>query len=265
MPISAGRPRSSAAWRRRLRPVVGVAVAIGLWAAVTYSGAVNTDNVPTVGAVVSGAAESWRDLLAGLGGTLQSWAIGLGIASVAGAACGLLVGLSRWAEAATEAIVRMMRPLPSLALIPVAILIAGLGVTMTSGLVAFAAFWPVFINTRYAVHQIEPKLLDSGRALGLRRWGLVRRVVLPAAAPSMATGVRVSVGLAVVVTVSVELVAGTGGLGEYVLVAQQSGNAGEMYAGVVAGGLLGWGLNVAWRVAADALMPWQAAATGRAR
>ena len=160
----------------------------------------------------------------------------------------------------------MMRPLPSLALIPVAILIAGLGVTMTSGLVAFAAFWPVFINTRYAVHQIEPK------AARLRSRSRPASVgpgpaggTPPAAAPSMATGVRVSVGLAVVVTVSVELVAGTGGLGEYVLVAQQSGNAGEMYAGVVAGGFLGWGLNVAWRVAADALMPWQAAATGRAR
>jgi ABC-type nitrate/sulfonate/bicarbonate transport system permease component len=245
--------------------VVGVAVALGLWAAITYSGAVNTDNVPTIGAVVSGAAESWRDLLAGLGGTLESWAIGLAIASVAGAACGLAVGLSRWAEAATEVIVRMMRPLPSLALIPVAILIAGLGVTMTSGLVAFAAFWPVFINSRYAVHQIDPKLLDSGRALGLRGWSLVRRVVLPAAAPSIATGVRVSVGLAVVVTVSVELVAGTGGLGQYVLIAQQSANAGEMYAGVVAGGLLGWGLNVAWRALARVLMPWEAAATGRAR
>jgi NitT/TauT family transport system permease protein len=245
--------------------VVGVAVAIGIWAAFTSGGIVNTANLPTVGVVVTGVADSWQSLLDGLAGTLESWAIGLFVAAVAGAALGLFVGLSRVAEAATEVIVRMMRPLPSLALIPVAILIAGLGVTMTAGLVAFAAFWPVFINSRYAVHQIEPRLLDTGRALGLRRWGLIRRVVLPAAAPAMATGLRISVGLAVVVTVSVELVAGTGGLGGYVLVAEQSGNIGQMYAGVIAGGILGWALNGLALIATRALMPWEQAAAGRAR
>lgn len=245
--------------------MAGVAVAIGIWAALTSGGIVKTANLPTVGAVVTGVAGSWHSLLSGLTGTLESWAIGLCVAAVAGAALGLFVGLSRLAEASTEVIVRMMRPLPSLALIPVAILIAGLGVTMTAGLVAFAAFWPVFINSRYAVHQIEPRLLDTGRALGLRRWGLIRRVVLPAAAPAMATGLRISVGLAVVVTVSVELVAGTGGLGGYVLVAEQSGNIGQMYAGVIAGGILGWALNSLSLIVTRRLIPWEQAAAERAR
>lgn len=255
------RPRRSGAgspWRRRRRAVIGVGVVIGLWTVITGSGAVSTDNIPTVAAVVRGAAGSWQDLLSSLGATLETWALGLAIATVAGVTLGLLVGLSQWADSATDVIVRMMRPLPSLALIPLAILVAGLGVKMTSGLVAFAAFWPVFINTRYAVRQIEPRLLDSGRAVGLGRWGLIRRVVIPATAPTIATGVRISVGLAIVVTVSVELVVGTGGLGGYVLAAEQSGATGQMYAGVVVGGILGWALNLLFLAAARALMPWQA-------
>jgi NitT/TauT family transport system permease protein len=261
-PTVVGRPRRSGAgspWRRRRRAAIGVGVVIGSWAVITSSGAVNTDNIPTVAAVVHGAADSWQDLLSSLGATLESWALGLAIATVAGATLGLLVGLSQWADSATDVIVRMMRPLPSLALIPLAILVAGLGVKMTSGLVAFAAFWPVFINSRYAVRQIEPRLLDSGRVVGLGRWGLIRRVVIPATAPAIATGVRISVSLAIVVTVSVELVVGTGGLGGYVLAAEQSGATGQMYAGVVMGGILGWVLNLLFLAAARVLMPWQAA------
>lgn len=250
--------RRPSAWARRGRGIVGVAVAIGLWALITEIGAVNTQDVATVGAVVSGAADSWHRLLSSVGGTLASWAIGLAVAAAAGVVAGLAVGLSRWADAATDVTVRMMRPMPSLALIPVAILIAGLGLKMTAGLVAFASFWPVFINTRYAVAQIEPKLLDSGRAVGLDRWGLIWHVVMPAATPAIITGVRVSVGLALVVTLSVELVASTGGLGGYVLVAEQGGATGQMYAGIIAGGILGWLLNVSFTRLAGILIPWQA-------
>jgi ABC-type nitrate/sulfonate/bicarbonate transport system permease component len=237
---------------------VGVAVAIGIWALITSVGAVDTHNVATVGAVLSGAADSWHRLLGSVGATLEAWAIGLGVATAAGVIAGIAVGLSRWADAATDVTVRMMRPMPSLALIPVAIIVAGLGLKMTAGLVAFASFWPVFINTRYAVAQIEPKLLDSGRAIGLGRNGLIWHVVLPATTPAIITGVRVAVGLALVVAVSVELVASTGGLGGYVLVAEQGGATGQMYAGIIAGGILGWLLNVIFTRLAGALTPWQA-------
>lgn len=245
--------------RRPLRALIGVAVAIGIWAAITESGAVDTRNVATLGAIVSGAADSWHDLLSSVGATLETWAIGLAFASIAGAVLGLGVGLSRWADAASDVVVRMMRPMPSLALIPIAILIAGLGITMTAGLVAFASFWPVFINARYAVRQIEPRLLDTGKVMGLRHLRLIWHVVVPATAPLIATGIRISAGLAIVVTVSVELVAGTGGLGGYVLIAQQNGATGQMYAGIVAGGMLGWLLNMIFARLARMASPWEAA------
>lgn len=249
--------------RGRGRPVAGVAVALAVWAVLTETGALDRRNVPTVEAVAAAFGRSPGAIASSLGTTLEDLFIGLVIASAAGAVLGVAVGLSAWAEAATDVIVRMMRPLPSLALIPIAILLAGLGTTMTSGLVAFAAFWPVFINARYGTRQVQPRLLEVGRALGFGRWELIWRVTIPSAAPAIATGIRIAVGMATVVTVSVELVAGSGGLGGFVLSAQQGGSVPQMYAGIIAGGIVGWLLNLAIGAAAGRVLPWDAAGAAR--
>lgn len=250
--------RRRAAWRRRLRGLVGVAIAFALWLLVTGAGLVSAHDLPSIGAVASALSADRSVLLSDVGTTLESMFIGLGIASLAGAVLGVAVGLSAWADAATGVIVRMMRPMPSLALIPVAILVAGLGTEMTAGLVAFAAFWPVFINARYAARRVEPRFLETGRSVGLGSWGLVWRVVLPSVAGAIATGIRIAVGMAIVVTVSVELVAGTGGLGGYVLSAEQGDAIPRMYAGIIVGGIVGWLLNVGLHTATRRLLPWEA-------
>ncbi|MDX6396245.1 MAG: hypothetical protein QOJ73_7308 [Streptosporangiaceae bacterium] len=250
--------------RRRVRPVVGVVLALGGWELLTQTGLLDRRQFPAIQTVVAALYTSRGALVASLGTTLESLFIGLAIASAAGAVFGLAVGISVWADAATDVIVRMMRPLPSLALIPIAILLAGLGTTMTSGLVAFAAFWPVFINARYATRQVEPQLLDTGRALGFGPWELIWRVIVPSVAPAAVTGVRVAAGMATVVTISVELVAGTGGLGGYVLDAQQGGATAEMYAGIVVGGVVGWLLSSGIGALARIALRWDAAAVGRA-
>lgn len=258
-----GPPRARTRFRRRLRGAVGVAVVIAIWALLTGTGIADTQNLPTIPAVLTALGGSAGEIAASLGTTLESMIIGLAIAFAAGSVAGLAVGLSTWADAATDVIVRMMRPMPSLALIPVAILLAGLGTEMTSGLVAFAAFWPVFINARYGVRQVEPRLLDTGRALNLGRWGLIWRVVVPSAAPAIATGLRIALSMALVVTISVELVAGTGGLGGYVVAAEQGGSVPQMYAGIIVGGAVGWLLNVAFAAAGRRLLRWDAAAGRR--
>ncbi|HEY1704454.1 MAG TPA: ABC transporter permease subunit [Trebonia sp.] len=258
-PTRAARHRA----RRWARPVAGVAAALALWELLTETGALDRRNVPTVQAVAAALSGSSGAIGSSLATTLESLFIGLIIASVAGAVLGIAVGLSTWAEAGTGVLVRMMRPLPSLALIPIAILVAGLGTTMTSGLVAFAAFWPVFINARYGTRQVEPRLLETGRALAFSRRELIWRVVLPSVAPAVATGIRIAVGMATVVTVSVELIAGTGGLGGFVVDAQQGGSVPQMYAGIIVGGILGWLLNLAVGAVAGRVLAWDAAAAGR--
>ena len=253
--------------RRRVarwaRPVAGVAAALGLWELLTETGTLDRRNIPAIQSVAAALGGSPGAIASSLGTTLESLFIGLLIASVAGAVLGIAVGLSSWAAAGTDVIVRMMRPLPSLALIPIAILVAGLGTEMTSGLVAFAAFWPVFINARYGTRQVEPRLIETGSALVFSRWELIWRVVLPSVAPAVATGVRIAVGMATVVTVSVELVAGTGGLGGYVVDAQQGGSVPQMYAGVIVGGIIGWLLNLAVSAGIGRALAWDTAAASR--
>jgi ABC-type nitrate/sulfonate/bicarbonate transport system permease component len=242
--------------RALLRNIGGVGIAIGLWALLSASGLAPRQALASVGSTVTAIGDHFGALSSSAGQTLEAWAVGLAIATLAGVVLGTLVGQSRIAEATTEILVRMMRPLPSLALIPIAILVAGLGLEMTAGLVAFTSFWPIFINTRYGVGQVDNLFIDSARALDVRGLRLLWHVTLPAAAPLIASGIQVAVSLALVVTVSVELVGGTGGIGTYVLQAQQAGAVPLMYSGIIIGGILGWALNVGYAAGARRLLPW---------
>lgn len=243
-------------WRSLARSVGGVLVALGIWELVSVSGLVTNEALASVSATASAIGAHAGALASAAGGTLKAWAVGVAIAIVAGVGLGSLVGRSRVAEASTEVLVRMMRPLPSLALIPVAILIAGLGLTMTAGLVTFTSFWPIFINTRYGVGQVDNLFIDTGRTLGLGRTRLFRQVILPAAAPLIASGIQIAISLALVVTVSVELVGGTGGLGSFVLQAQQGNAVPTMWAGIIVGGVIGWALNVGYAALIRRVLPW---------
>lgn len=234
----------------------GVAVAVALWEVASITNLISSTALASVNATVAAMSAHAGALGSAAGQTLEAWAVGLLIATVAGVLFGTLVGRSRVADALTETLVRMMRPLPSLALIPIAILIAGLGLKMTAGLVAFTSFWPIFINTRYGVDQVDTLLVETATTLGLRRITLVRKVILPAAAPLIASGFQVAVSLALSVTVAVELVGGTGGIGSYVLAAQQANAVSNMYAGIVVGGILGWVLNTGFAALFRSVLPW---------
>ncbi len=243
--------------RIMFRRVGGVVCALLIWELFSETGVINKSALPTPQATAVAFVHNLSGLGRGALGTLEAWGLGLLAASVFGVAIGVVVGRSRVADSLTETLVRMMRPLPSLALIPIAILIAGLGLKMTAGLVSFAAFWSIFINTRVGVRQIDNLILETGRMLGMERLELIRKVVIPAALPMIATGVQVAISLALVVTVSVELVGGTGGLGQFVLVAQQGGATATMYAGIILGGMLGWALSMGYSRIVDRWIPWR--------
>ncbi|MDE3206157.1 MAG: ABC transporter permease [Acidobacteriota bacterium] len=258
-PVPAGGVRV----RRLGRQVGGVVVAVAIWELVSLSGVITDQALASVPGTFRALGSHAGKLASAAGGTLEAWGVGLVIAAGAGVVAGTVVGRYRLAEAFTEVLVRMMRPLPSLALIPIAILVAGLGLKMTAGLVAFTSFWPVFINTRYGVRQVDNLLIDTARTLHLGRLNLLTKVILPAAAPLIASGFQVAISLALVVTISVELVGGTGGIGSFVLQAQQSGVVPTMYAGILVGGLVGWVLNSGFRVLVARLLPWANRTEGR--
>lgn len=248
---------STSRYASHLRQLGGVIVALAAWEVVTASHAVHASILPSLSSVASSLGGHLGTIAARAGTTLVAWAIGLVIALCLGVALGMVVGRFRAAADATEMIVRMMRPLPSLAFIPIAILLAGLGIKMTAGLVAFAAFWPIFINTRYGASQIDRRVMDAARMLRLGRTALTLRVLMPATAPAILAGIQVAISLALVAAVSVELVSGSGGIGQYVLNAEQGGAISNMYAGIVVGGIIGWALNLGFVVTTKRAFPWR--------
>jgi ABC-type nitrate/sulfonate/bicarbonate transport system permease component len=243
---------------RFLKGLTGVVLSGVLWQAALAVGLLPRAFTPTVLDVVRAAAAGLLggDLLFAAADTIEAWAFGLAIAICLAVPFGLLLGLSRLADDASGVVVRFMRPIPSVALIPVAILFAGLGLSMKLILVVFACSWPLLFNSRYGVRHVEPLLLDTGRVFGVSGLALVRWVVLPSALPSIFTGLRVSSAIALVVAIAAELVSGSGGLGQYILSARVAGQVPETYAAIFIGGLLSYAANAGVLALEGWLLAW---------
>ena len=138
-----------------------------------------------------------------LAAALFGWAI----AAAIGIPLGLVLGLVRPLERLTLVTIEALRPVPSAALIPIVLLIFGFSLELDATVAAFACLWPVLIVTTGAVRGIEPRLLEVGRALGYGTLGRIWHFALPAALPGIAVGLRVAFGIAIVVTVTVEIAA----------------------------------------------------------
>lgn len=233
---------------RWVRGLVGTSVALVLWEIVVRGGAVDATTIPPAGLTLQRTAELLTDysFLQDVVFTLRSYAIGLAVAVVVGIASGAALGVSRRLARMTSAIVELLRPIPAVALIPLGILLFGRGTSLSVALVLWACVWPVLFNTMYGVQASDPIAKDTARSFGLGSWSILRRVTFPSAVPYIATGVRVASAVAIIVTVSAELIAGGGrGLGTWILRVSASGtNLDLVFAGTLVAGLLGFGTNV---------------------
>jgi ABC-type nitrate/sulfonate/bicarbonate transport system permease component len=180
--------------------------------------------------------------------TLQTLATslgGLGIGAGLGLAIGILLGLVRTADRLMEFSIEAFRPIPAVAMIPIALLVFGFGFRMEIAIVAFAAFWPVLILSRSAVAGVEPRLIQVARALGFGMAARVWKIVLPAALPRIFVAFRLAAGIALIVAVTVEIAANPLGLGYNMMLAQQTLRPELMLALLVWLGIVGWGMNQA--------------------
>jgi NitT/TauT family transport system permease protein len=191
--------------------------------------------------------------------TLFAWALGLATAILIGVALGAFMGLSRSAYRIGSPIVNLMRPIPSVCIIPLAILVMGQGLSMKVLLVSYAAVWPILINTIYGIHSVDPVGVDTARCFGLPRAAVLRHVVLPAAAPMIFTGIRISASIGLVVLVSTELLAATSsGLGSFIFrVSSSGGHMDAVIAGAVFAGIVGVAINASLRVIDDRWFRWR--------
>ena len=168
------------------------------------------------------------------GFTLGTAALGLLLGAVLGVGLGIALGLSRRAARLSLLSIEVLRPVPSVALIPLAMLMFGFGMRMELGIVAFATFWPMLILVQSAVQQVEPRLLEVSRVLGLSARERAWKIVLPAIVPRLFVALRLGVAVALVVAVTVEIAANPNGMGYAMMIAQQSFDPALML------GWLGW-------------------------
>ena len=205
-----------------------------------------------------GRTEFWQ----AVGDTLKGWALGLAIASVAGVVLGIGIGSSRITQQITASTIEFLRPIPSVALIPIAVLLFGTAIESKLLLVVYASFWQVLIQVLYGVGDIDPVARDTARAYGLGRWARIRYLTWPTALPYVMTGLRLAAAVALILAVTAELVIGNPGLGKLLAVAQSSGAVATTYAIVVATGILGIIVNVVFRAIERRTLAWHPSQRG---
>jgi len=190
--------------------------------------------------------------------TMKGWAYGLGIATALAVPLGIAIGASEFAYRAVRPIVEFLRPIPSVALIPLAVLVYGTGFSSKLFLVVFASFWPVLIQTLYGMRDVDPVMIDTARSYGLGRLRRLLWVTLPGALPYVATGLRISSSVALILAVTAELVIGAPGLGAAITIANSHGNMRLMYALIIATGILGWLLSTLFTQGERRVLHWHA-------
>jgi ABC-type nitrate/sulfonate/bicarbonate transport system permease component len=231
--------------KRRLLGLVTLLVLAGAWELVTRGGLVDSISMVPLSKIL----RAFFDLLMSgeifvwLGPSLYRLSLGFLAAAAAGVVVGLVMGYFRIAYDLLEPLVEFLRPLPSPAYIPIVILFLGIDDAMKIAVIAFASFFPVVINTYSGVVNVDPTFVDVARTLGVRRRDIALRVILPAALPFTFSGLRVSLGIALIVTVLSEMIAGNSGIGFFVLDMQRAFRNAEMFAAVIVLGIVGYLLN----------------------
>jgi NitT/TauT family transport system permease protein len=248
---------------RWLRGAAGLAVLAAASEALGRAGIVHRDFLPPASVVLSRAVGLAEDpeFLSNLWSTIKAWAIGLAIAVGAGVSLGLVLGSVPVLNTAARAIIEFLRPIPSVALIPLVSLILGSGLRTEATLIVYAAAWPVLFNTIYGLQDVDPVAKDTLRAFGFGRLSVLLWVSVPSAAPFIATGVRLAAGIALILAVGTEILSGFGqGLGIFIAQAQQSvdGTA-DVLAGTVWAGALGLVINAVLVLGEWRLFHWRRA------
>ena len=255
---------------RGLRPAVLPLLLLALLEAWARTTGRDSDAVaaPTLALRAWFAALADGSLLSATAFTLLSAALGLALGAAAGVLLGTWLGLSRRAANAAFLSVELLRPVPPVALIPLAMLMFGFGLRLEVSVVAFATFWPLLVLSQSAARQVEPRLLEVALALQLTPAQCLMHIVLPAMLPRLFVALRLGVAIALVVAVTVEIAANPMGMGYALMIAQQSLDpalmlaarsfrASELFAGILLLGAVGFTSNALLALAERRLLNWQ--------
>ena len=179
------------------------------------------------------------------------------LAAAMAVSLGIILGYFHYLHSLLEMLIELLRPMPSVAIIPVAILMLGLGDSMIVAVTVYACLWPILVNTIDGVRNIERTLVDTGRTFGLSGRRILWQIVLPGASPYIVTGLRIGLSIALILVTTAEMVAGSKGLGFFILDEERSMNSANMYAGIILVALLGYTLNRGFVLLERKTMKWR--------
>ena len=187
---------------------------------------------------------------------MLTWLIGLVLAAVAAIALGTVIGLSALLRRATRTTVEFLRPIPSVALIPLAILLFGFQREAALVLVVWATFWQIFIQVLYGVADVDAVARDTARSFGLGTGARLRFLVLPTALPYLSTGLRLGGTVALILAITAEMVISNPGLGRLLVLSRSGDDTVGVYAIVVVSGLVGLVINLVLRAVERRVLAW---------
>lgn len=232
-------------WWRLLPGVAFILIVVAALETATRVSAINPAAVPPPSAALQTFASIVESGQAGkpLVQTFLLLAAGYLAGCSAGVVLGVLMGTFRAMYELFEPLTELLRPITKPALLPAFMLFLGLGATMKISIVALAAFFPVLVNTVQGARSVDSVMTDMARTFGYGRGAIVWKVILPATAPYIVAGMRVSLGISLVVVVVAEMLAATGGIGSALLDSQQQFHVRETYAWLIVLALLGLALS----------------------
>jgi len=254
--------------RKIIRGAIGVLIFLLIGEVLGRIGLVDRSYFPPSSTVLARAARLVVDggFLQDIAATLKAWGVGLIAAILIAVPSGLVLGSLPFVNSAVRVLIEFLRPIPAVALIPLVILMVPEQARIEQTLAAYAALWPILINTIYAVGDVDPVPKEMARSFGLGRLVILVRIALPSVAPFVATGIRVASSIALIVTISAELIAGGGehGIGIFVLTASaDAGHTDLVLAAAGIAGLLGYLIDLGLRYLERRMFRWHFERLGR--
>lgn len=247
-------------WLSWVLPLLTVGAVLLIWQFVTAGGVVSPDQFPTMTDTLQalGREVAIGRLWPAVGATLLGWLIGMIITIVLGLIIGTALAFNVFAQRSAAPVIEIFKAIPAIAILPLVILVAGSTLPMKVFLICFAAFWPFVIQVIYGVRSMDPIVLDTARALGIRGIRRFLTVSVPSASPYLVTGMRIASAQALILSIVAELVGGAAGIGRNILLAQNTGVIAypTMYAYIIVAGALGLLLTGAFFLLEKRVMHW---------
>jgi NitT/TauT family transport system permease protein len=241
----------------RLFGLLPLLALLAAWQLAVLAGLYPPVLLPAPSSVIAAFGTDWPDIAANAAASVLRVVVGVGIAFFVAVPAGMLIGRYRALDRVTDWSIQIFRSVPPIALIPLAILFFGIGDKPAIILIFLAALWPLLINTIFGVRGIDRTMLKVAQAARASEWLIFRDIILPAAMPSVFTGLRLAIGGGWLTVVTAEMIAVKSGLGYMILNAQLTFQSDLIIAGIIVIGAIGLLADQGTRLLRARICRWQ--------